>query len=1116
MKIRTFLISVGVTAAVAGGSIYAMKQIAVRNKKPVAVMPVANADIAIQWGWDDEDEGSMYGNIISKDTQNVSLNLGSGASLQSVNVKTGDHVKTGDILMQYNVEKEELTREAKDLSLQLEKLSLTRMENELAELRNKYPGMFADLEQQEKTAAEDDEDPDANAEQMQLQDGAASVEAEADDDALEVPGILQDGTAEVSKGSDGLLEETSVGTSALSNDRNSSRTQSGNAKGTVSSKQGSGKTRKKKASLESLLEDPNADELYEALLLGTMEDFLAGSLTVQEDADQSLLEDGEPMSEEILEDGFTDDSLPAAEGLLSDAFEDSNNGLSDQRLLLSREETAGDGILLVEDAFQASGLSGETPGLSGADQDASGIPAADPDLLDDGSLDVNDTISSIGGIGAALSENEDVSDLIPETELNAESQAVNEENALANLGAELILDEQMPGADDITDPDGMAEAHLKEDEAADILSDDSVAEQLDENAGSDSQPAEGSAPADVLEEDSQDLPEGGEGTGTAAEEEIPSGIVDENGADQDSGQDSSQDSGDEDDQVLNENQNVAPEDAVDVPDVESFLDNTDEDSEKTETLNEEEEEEFSTELPEEDPDSSSGEISTTAQDIRSEMKDFFILVNLLTRQFSENGASSLKKDDLDQAKKIYEEKLSREEKTKPFLDAFGVQRSVSLFLPGANTLKSLLELERSSDDFSAADTLKSLHQGYANYLYYKLSYHMYQLQASLGTNASKISHDMAQAFEADIREAAETYYQLYFFWKYLKESVPELSQTSSLYAPLQESYLDELRQILLSHSAGPKDQVSEEQLMAYPLLGKGMGGYLSQLVYLFMNDAILEPLKPDEEMFTEDSTEDYDDYGDDGDDERTAQELREDFLDKLMEIRSERVEIRKAQLELKKAEDAIAKRTIRASLDGVVRNAGTLQDATSSKNKFIVVSGAMGMYAVGTINEMKRDTIHVGDIVKGTCDETGNEFTAVISEIMDYPTTNDEDFYDFSMDVSNTNSSKYTFYAYIEDTDGLEEGSATMKFEKEASDSKGIMLMDVLVRSEEDGSSYVYVRGDDNTLKKQEVTVGKATLYGMGKSVTSGLTYDDYIAFPADNISEGDPTETVDYLEGIY
>ena len=76
--------------------------------------------------------------------------------------------------------------------------------------------------------------------------------------------------------------------------------------------------------------------------------------------------------------------------------------------------------------------------------------------------------------------------------------------------------------------------------------------------------------------------------------------------------------------------------------------------------------------------------------------------------------------------------------------------------------------------------------------------------------------------------------------------------------------------------------------------------------------------------------------------------------------------------------------------------------------------------------------------------------------------------------------------------------------------------MDVLVRSEEDGSSYVYVRGDDNTLKKQEVTIGKATLYGMGKSVTSGLTYDDYIAFPADNISEGDPTETVDYLDGIY
>ena len=47
---------------------------------------------------------------------------------------------------------------------------------------------------------------------------------------------------------------------------------------------------------------------------------------------------------------------------------------------------------------------------------------------------------------------------------------------------------------------------------------------------------------------------------------------------------------------------------------------------------------------------------------------------------------------------------------------------------------------------------------------------------------------------------------------------------------------------------------------------------------------------------------------------------------------------------------------------------------------------------------------------------------------------------------------------------------------------------------EEDGEKYVYLRDENGRLKKQVITVGK--LSGEGYEILSGVTFEDWLAFP--------------------
>ena len=145
----------------------------------------------------------------------------------------------------------------------------------------------------------------------------------------------------------------------------------------------------------------------------------------------------------------------------------------------------------------------------------------------------------------------------------------------------------------------------------------------------------------------------------------------------------------------------------------------------------------------------------------------------------------------------------------------------------------------------------------------------------------------------------------------------------------------------------------------------------------------------------------------------------------------------------------------------------------------------------------------MGDVVNAMSYENGMSYTATISEISDYPLdANSGGMYG---STGNPNSSQYEFTAVVDDPEGLTNGmylEITLNVQGNAS-SDALYLWKAYIREDEAGS-YVMKAGIDNRLYKQYLELGATIYSGDYVEVISGLTMDDYIAFPyGTDVQEG-------------
>lgn len=228
----------------------------------------------------------------------------------------------------------------------------------------------------------------------------------------------------------------------------------------------------------------------------------------------------------------------------------------------------------------------------------------------------------------------------------------------------------------------------------------------------------------------------------------------------------------------------------------------------------------------------------------------------------------------------------------------------------------------------------------------------------------------------------------------------------------------------------------------------------------------------------------------------TSAQLKDLIAEKQTEIRDLQYSLKQAKLSLEIAQRALDNSTVLSNVDGRVRSLIELDDALAEGKPFMVVSGDDKFYISGVLNEGLLGSVNVGDIVNATSWMTGMSYTAQIVSISDFPLDTSDGYYYYGS--ANPNTSNYEFTAVIDgDDDTLENGlnvEITMNVQADG-DSQALYLEKPYLR-EDDAGFYVMKAGQDNRLVKQYVQTGKSIYDGYYLEVKSGLTVDDFIAFP--------------------
>ena len=158
-----------------------------------------------------------------------------------------------------------------------------------------------------------------------------------------------------------------------------------------------------------------------------------------------------------------------------------------------------------------------------------------------------------------------------------------------------------------------------------------------------------------------------------------------------------------------------------------------------------------------------------------------------------------------------------------------------------------------------------------------------------------------------------------------------------------------------------------------------------------------------------------------------------------------------------------------------------------------------GVYRVkGTIGELQR-----GVIVEGTrlliSSRTDESTWAGTVTLVDYesPSQGNGNNMNYGVSVDEmSNSSKYPFYVELDDTEGLVLGQHVyLQFENQVEEVQGISISSTFIAYDDLGEPYVWA-DNSGKLEKRPVTLGNYDDMNDTIQVLSGITEEDYIAFP--------------------
>ncbi len=242
-------------------------------------------------------------------------------------------------------------------------------------------------------------------------------------------------------------------------------------------------------------------------------------------------------------------------------------------------------------------------------------------------------------------------------------------------------------------------------------------------------------------------------------------------------------------------------------------------------------------------------------------------------------------------------------------------------------------------------------------------------------------------------------------------------------------------------------------------------------------------------------------------------------------IQQSKYNMESKQLEIEKYQKQIEDSSVESKVDGVVKTINEKQvDSNGNTVPFMTVLETGDYRIKGSVDEQNVWTLSEGQtvIIRSRVDDT--TWSGSISKIdTENPESgnNNSMYASSSSDSSSQSASKYPFYVQLDSADGLILGQHVYVELDEGQDEpkEGIWLYSSYLVMD-DGDPYVWADNGKGKLEKRVVELGEYDENLDEYQIVSGLTEDDYIAYPMPGLYEGVTTvynaEEVDYSSPLY
>lgn len=270
------------------------------------------------------------------------------------------------------------------------------------------------------------------------------------------------------------------------------------------------------------------------------------------------------------------------------------------------------------------------------------------------------------------------------------------------------------------------------------------------------------------------------------------------------------------------------------------------------------------------------------------------------------------------------------------------------------------------------------------------------------------------------------------------------------------------------------------------------------------------------------------------------QAAQEDQLSYTIQIQSAQMDLKKNEYdqkskaaEIEKLEQVGDSPIVTSEIDGIIRsiNKDVMGSGESSmdpdsgsssgKTTFITILGTGNYRVKGKVNEQNRGSVIEGDpvIIRSRVDPQIT-WKGVMGEVdTEHPTSSGEDSAFSTMasgdgEDQQTTSSSYPFYVNLDMTEGLMLGQHVyIEMDYGQGERKeGIWLNEFYIEDTE-GDAYVWASDGKDRLEKRSVTLGDYDQELGEYEIKKGLTKDDCIAFPSEDLEEGMTVEISDQMQ---